>query len=82
MRRDYSDPDDRPARNDWQTVKTLFPYLWPQGEPGLRWRVVVAVIFLAAAKGTKLDLECKGDDEQEALDAICDLINRRFDEGE
>ncbi|MEQ8229622.1 MAG: ABC transporter ATP-binding protein/permease [Rhodospirillales bacterium] len=54
MRRDYSDPDDTPARNDWQTVKTLFPYLWPQGEPGLRWRVVVAVIFLVAAKGTSV----------------------------
>ncbi|MAY36742.1 MAG: phosphocarrier protein HPr [Spongiibacteraceae bacterium] len=43
---------------------------------------IMSIMMLAAAKGTKLDLECKGDDEQEALDAICDLINRRFDEGE
>ena len=42
----------------------------------------MSIMMLAAAKGTELDLECKGDDEQEALDAICDLINRRFDEGE
>lgn len=43
---------------------------------------IMSIMMLAAAKGTELDLECRGDDEQEALDAICDLINRRFDEGE
>jgi len=43
---------------------------------------IMSIMMLAAAKGTELELECKGDDEQEALDAICDLINRRFDEGE
>ncbi|MBB3047117.1 phosphocarrier protein [Litorivivens lipolytica] len=43
---------------------------------------IMSVMMLAAAKGTEIDLECTGDDEQEALDAICDLINRRFDEGE
>ncbi|WP_372780183.1 HPr family phosphocarrier protein [Litorivivens sp.] len=43
---------------------------------------IMSIMMLAAAKGTELELECKGEDEQEALDAICDLINRRFDEGE
>ncbi len=46
---------DSPApggpRNDWRTIRTLIPYLWPRDEPGLRGRVVLAVIFLAAAKG-------------------------------
>jgi ATP-binding cassette subfamily B protein len=38
-------------RNDWKTIRTLVPYLWPPGQPGLRLRVVVALVFLAAAKG-------------------------------
>jgi ATP-binding cassette subfamily B protein len=38
-------------RNDWNTIRTLAPYLWPAGEPGLRLRVVLAMLFLAAAKG-------------------------------
>ncbi len=38
-------------RNDWATIRTLLPYLWPGGETGLRLRVVAAVVFLLAAKG-------------------------------
>ncbi|CUW41321.1 putative ABC transporter family ATP-binding protein [Magnetospirillum sp. XM-1] len=36
---------------DWTTLRTLFPYLWPPGEPELRMRVVAAMILLVAAKG-------------------------------
>ncbi len=38
-------------RDDWNTIRKLLPYLWPPGETGLRARVVVAMAFLAAAKG-------------------------------
>ncbi|OAN49979.1 ABCB family ABC transporter ATP-binding protein/permease [Magnetospirillum moscoviense] len=38
------------SRNDWQTLRTLAPYLWPAEQPMLRLRVVIAVIFLALAK--------------------------------
>ncbi|MBC7952458.1 MAG: ABC transporter ATP-binding protein/permease [Rhodospirillaceae bacterium] len=38
-------------RSDWKTIRTLLPYLWPPGQPGLRLRVVIAMLFLAAAKG-------------------------------
>jgi len=38
-------------RNDWRTIRTLAPYLWPRGETGLRLRVVVALACLVAAKG-------------------------------
>ncbi|MDZ3836044.1 MAG: ABC transporter ATP-binding protein/permease [Rhodospirillales bacterium] len=38
-------------RADLATIRTLIPYLWPKGEPGLRLRVVIAVVFLVAAKG-------------------------------
>ncbi|HLO76876.1 MAG TPA: ABC transporter ATP-binding protein/permease [Magnetospirillum sp.] len=54
MRRHSPPTDPRTApngsRNDWATIRTLAPYLWPPGEPDLRARVVVAVAFLAAAK--------------------------------
>ncbi|HCS29699.1 MAG TPA: HPr family phosphocarrier protein [Spongiibacteraceae bacterium] len=43
---------------------------------------IMSVMMLAAAKGTDIELECSGDDEQEALDAIVSLINNRFDEAE
>ncbi len=36
---------DSPERRDWETVKTLFPYLW-----AWKWRVVMALSFLIAAK--------------------------------
>jgi len=54
MRRDHATPADSPRRNDWQTIKTLAPYLWPAGEAALRLRVVLAMIFLAAAKGASV----------------------------
>lgn len=38
-------------RADVSVIKTLLPYLWPRGEVELRVRVVLAVIFLVAAKG-------------------------------
>jgi phosphocarrier protein HPr len=43
---------------------------------------IMAVMMLAAAKGTELHVQADGTDEQTAIDAICDLINRRFDEDE
>ena len=33
------------TRNDWATLKTLFPYLW-----AYKWRVLLALTFLVAAK--------------------------------
>jgi phosphocarrier protein len=43
---------------------------------------IMAVMMLAAGKGTVLDLEVDGEDEQDALDALCALIANRFDEDE
>lgn len=40
--------------NEWKTIRSLLPYLWPAGEFGLRVRVVIAMIFLIAAKGTNV----------------------------
>jgi ATP-binding cassette, subfamily B, heavy metal transporter len=40
----------RARRGGFATLRSLLPYLWPPGEAGLRFRVVVAVLFLVAAK--------------------------------
>jgi ATP-binding cassette subfamily B protein len=37
-------------RDDWWTLKTLLPYLWPAGETALRVRVALALSLLVAAK--------------------------------
>ncbi|MEM1399118.1 MAG: ABC transporter transmembrane domain-containing protein, partial [Pseudomonadota bacterium] len=43
--------DDQP-RGDLGTLKSLAPYLWPQGEWDIKARVVIAMIFLILAKFT------------------------------
>ena len=41
---------------------------------------IMGVMMLAAAKGSKLELIVEGDDEQQASEALIQLINNRFDE--
>ena len=43
---------------------------------------IMAVMMLAASKGTELELTIDGEDEQEALKAVKQLIDNYFDEGE
>ena len=44
-------PDSRPpGRGGFSTLRTLFPYLWPPGQTGLKLRVVAALLCLFAAK--------------------------------
>ncbi|RTE65914.1 HPr family phosphocarrier protein [Amphritea opalescens] len=43
---------------------------------------IMSVMMLAASKGTELSVSTSGDDEQQAMDAIIQLINNRFDEEE
>lgn len=35
---------------DWRTLKVFAPYLWPAGQSEMRVRVVIALLFLIAAK--------------------------------
>ena len=37
-------------RSNWETIKSLAPYLWPKNDRGARFRVVVALSFLVLAK--------------------------------
>lgn len=43
---------------------------------------IMSVMMLAAGKGTVLDLQIDGSDEEQALDALTALIENRFDEAE
>lgn len=43
---------------------------------------IMSVMILAASKGTELNFSCDGNDEQEAMNAIENLINDYFGEGE
>lgn len=43
---------------------------------------IMGVMMLAAAKGSTVELEVNGEDEQKATDALVALINNRFDEAE
>jgi phosphocarrier protein len=43
---------------------------------------IMAVMMLAASKGTEIQLQAEGSDEVEAITALQNLINRFFDEGE
>ncbi|MBM4100931.1 MAG: HPr family phosphocarrier protein [Phycisphaerae bacterium] len=41
---------------------------------------IMQMLLLAATCGSHIEIECTGNDEQAALDALLDLVNRRFDE--
>lgn len=43
---------------------------------------IMSLMLLAASKGTDIILRTHGDDESQAMDALCELINNRFDEPE
>lgn len=41
---------------------------------------MMALMILAAGIGTSVQVQCEGQDEEIALDAVCALINTGFDE--
>jgi phosphocarrier protein HPr len=43
---------------------------------------ILGLLLLAAGKGAPLKVRADGDDEKEALGALKDLVDRRFDESE
>ncbi|MCB9596192.1 MAG: ABC transporter ATP-binding protein/permease [Sandaracinaceae bacterium] len=55
-RRVATEGDPKPEKRglEWSALRSLLPYLWPPGDWGLRGRVVVAMLFLAAAKATNV----------------------------
>ncbi len=57
-------------------VRCLNSDTWVDGKS------VMSLMLLAAACGTELELNAEGEDAFDAMAAICDLINDRFEEGE
>lgn len=47
-------PDDTVPRDErssgWRTIRKVAPYLWPQDEPWVKRRVVIAMVMLVLAK--------------------------------
>ena len=43
---------------------------------------IMGLMLLAAGKGTAIKLRADGEDEAEAMAAVVDLFDRKFDEGE
>jgi len=43
---------------------------------------IMGVMMLAAGLGSEIEIEAAGDDEQQAMDALRELINNKFGEGE
>lgn len=41
---------------------------------------ILGILMLGAAQGTTLDVRCDGADEEQALEAVCDLFAQRFGE--
>jgi phosphotransferase system enzyme I (PtsI) len=54
----------------------------PDGSAEADAKSILSILTLAASYGTKLKLTATGEDAQEALDAICGLFARAFDENE
>jgi len=56
--RHANDPNARPdTRNwGWRTLGRFLPYLWPDRNPALRWRIAGAVLLILAAKAVTLGL--------------------------
>ena len=53
-----------------------------KGVRAVNGKSIMGVLTLAAAPGTELTIETEGEDEQQALEAICSLIRGRFGESE
>ena len=43
---------------------------------------IMGMMMLAAAKGTTIEIIIDGEDEQQAIELLCELINNLFDERE
>jgi len=53
-----------------------------KGDKAVDGKSIMSVMLLAAGTGTELVIQTDGPDEQAAADAICELIDDKFGEGE
>jgi len=72
---DTASSDDKtkpPEAEGWHTLKRFLPYLWPKDNLGLRTRIVVAMLFVLAAKSVTLALPIA---YSGAVDAMAETID-------
>ena len=53
-----------------------------RGDRGVNGKSIMGLMMLAASKGTQITLDINGHDEAEMRQALVDLIENRFEEGE
>jgi phosphocarrier protein HPr len=53
-----------------------------KGEEEVDGKSILGILLLAAGRGSTITVRADGDDEQAAMDAVQDLIDRKFDEVE
>ena len=53
-----------------------------KGDEEVDGKSILGILLLAAGRGSTITVRANGDDENEALDAIQELIDRKFDEVE
>jgi len=51
-----------------------------KGDQAVDGKSIMQMMMLAATCGTQLQLEATGDDAQDAINALTDLVDRKFDE--
>lgn len=52
------------------------------GEEDADGKSVMELMFLAATRGTEIEIRCQGDDAIQCLETLSDLVSRGFDEDE
>lgn len=72
----------RPAHMFVQTANQFGAELWVSrvGEDPVNGKSIMGIMMLAAEHGTTLVLRAEGDDAQPMLEALADLVSRKFDE--
>jgi len=72
------------ASSKLSQTATQFPCeVWlSRGTKRINAKSVLGVTMLAAGPGISIDIECDGDQEQEAMSAIRKLIEDKFGEGQ
>jgi phosphocarrier protein HPr len=53
-----------------------------KGERRVNAKSIMGVMMLAAGMGSTIDIETSGEREQEAMDALLELVRNQFGEGE
>ncbi len=73
--RSFSEKNERSSTaSDINTIRTVLPYLWPEGENSLRARVLIALLFLVMAKGANVVVPLFYKGAVDALSGTADAI--------